>query len=93
MVPATLENYLCWRRSAEATFELQGDNPEDVSASFATFGGLLEAPGAPENAAPVSAPASFCRNHGCRLRAVGSRAKYTVKHVTKGVVGEHRPNV
>ena len=79
-MPATRQNELRCRHSAEATFELQGKNPEDVQANFGTLGGFLEAPGAPENDALVYALASFGPNPGCRLRAVGSCAEHIAKH-------------
>ena len=93
VLPAPGQNYFCWRHSAEATFELQGENVEDVQANFATSGGFWEALGAPENGAPVYALASFCRNPSCRLRAVGTCAETVAKHGLPAGVGENRPNV
>ena len=93
VVSATRQNYLCWRHSAEATFELQGENVEDVQANFATSGGFWEALGAPENCALVYAPASFPRNPGCRLHAVGGRAERAVKQHVEWRVCEKRLNV
>ena len=77
---ATLKNYLYWRHSGEATFELQVENPRDVLANFGISGGFPEARGAPENGALVYALASFCRNPSCRLRAVGGGFKNLAKH-------------
>ena len=93
VVPATRQNYLCWRHSAEATFEPHGKNLEDVSAIFSTFGSFLEPPGALENGALVYTLASFCRNPSCRLRAVGTCAENVAKHGLPAGVGENRPNV
>ena len=62
VVPATRQNYLRCRHSAEATFELQGENVEDVRANLGLSGGFWEALGAPENCALVYAPASFPQN-------------------------------
>ena len=64
-----LENHLCWRHSPEPTFELQVENPSDVLANFGIAGGSLEAPGAPENGAPVYAPASFGRKNSSAVYA------------------------
>ena len=90
---AILENYLCWHHSAEAAFELQGKNPEEVLANSSTFSGFLEASGAPETGALVYALASFCRNPSCRLRAVGTCAETVAKHGLPAGVGENRLNV
>ena len=90
MVSATLENYLCWHHSAEAAFEPQVEKPEDVLANFGSSAGVLAAPGAPENGAPAYAPASFARNPGCRLRAVGSCTKSIAKHSPKWRVRGNR---
>ena len=93
VVPATRQNYICWRHSAEATFEPHGKNLEDGSTICSTFGNFLEAPGALENGALVYALASFCRNPNCRLRAVGTCAETVAKHGLPAGVGENRPNV
>ena len=53
----------------------------------------MEAPGAPENGAPVSAPASFRRNPGCRLRGLGACAKSLAKHGLEWRVRSTRSNV
>ena len=57
VAPATSQNYLCWHHSAEAAFEPQVEKTEDVLTNFGTSGGVLAAPGAPENGAPVYTPA------------------------------------
>ena len=89
MLPAPDQNYLCWHHNAEASFELQGENVEDVQANLGISGGFWEALGAPENCALVYAPASFPRNPGCRLHAVGGCAESVVKqHVEWRVCGK-----
>ena len=93
VVLATRQNYLCWRHSTEATFEFQVKNPSHVLANFATSGGVLEAPGTPENGAPVYAPASLRRNSGCRLRGLGACAKSLAKHGLEWRVRSTRSNV
>ena len=59
VLPAPGQHYLCWRHNAEATFELQGENVQDVQANLGLSGGFWEARGAPENCALVYAQASF----------------------------------
>ena len=93
VVLATRQNYLCWRHSAEATFEFQIKNPLDVLANFWISGGFLEAPGAHSYYAPVYAPASFRRNPGCRLRGLGACAKSFAKHGLEWRVRSTRSNV
>ena len=93
VLPAPGQNYLCWRHSADATFELQGGNVEDVQAHLGISGGFWEALGAPENCALVYAPASFPRNPSCRLHAVGGCAERAVKQHVEWRVCEKRLNV
>ena len=93
MLPATGQNYLCWRHSAEATFELQGENVKDVQANLGISGGFWEALGAPENCALVYAPASFPPNPSCRVHAVGGCAERAVKQHVEWRVCEKRLNV
>ena len=93
VVSGTRQNCLCWHHSAEATFEAHGKNLEDVLANFGISGGLLEAPSLHSYYAPVCAPASFGRNLGCRLRAVGGCAKSIAKHGLEWTARRNRPNV
>ena len=59
VAPATPQNYFCWHPRAEATFEPHGKNPKNVLAICWISGGPFEAPGAPENGAPVYTPTPF----------------------------------
>ena len=93
VVPATRRNDLCWRHSPEPTFELQVENPSDVLTNLGISGGFLEAPGAPENDALVYALASFGRNPGCRLHAVGSCAEHIAKHALEWRGRQNQANV